>query len=90
MELYENNLRDTVERGPAPMREQIVIAMDAIPDDPDRLDAWFREHIQKPPLSHDTALYNRLQKAKEELKDLLAPGTGESRDLLSGKNNARK
>lgn len=71
-EHYENNLRDAVDRGPAPVREQIMIAMDAIPDDPDRLDAWFKEHIQKPPLSHDTALYNQLHKAKEELKELLA------------------
>ena len=71
-EHYENNLRDAVERGPAVVREQIMVAMDVVPAKADELDAWFAEYLQKPPLSHDTPLYNRLHQAKEELKQLLA------------------
>lgn len=71
-EHYESNLRDAVDRGPAPVREQIMVAMDAIPQDVEGLDDWFKEYIQKPPVSRDTDLYNQLHKAKEELKELLA------------------
>jgi len=71
-EHYQGHLHDAVEQGPAAVREQIMIAMDACPTAADRLDNWFKEHLQKPPLSYDTALYNRLHQAKEELKELLA------------------
>ena len=71
-EHYQSHLHDAVEQGPAAVREQIMIAMDACPPAADRLDRWFKEHLQKPPISYNTALYNRLHQAKEELKELLA------------------
>ena len=71
-EHYQGHLHDAVEQGPPAVREQIMIAMDACPTAAGELDRWFAEHLQKPPLSHDTALYNRLHQAKEELKELLA------------------
>jgi hypothetical protein len=71
-EHYQGHLHDAVEQGPAAVREQIMIAMDACPPAADRLDRWFKEHLQKPPISYNTALYNRLHQAKEELKELLA------------------
>lgn len=71
-EHYQGHLREAVEQGPAAVREQIMIAMDACPAAAENLDRWFKDHLQKPPISYDTALYNRLHQAKEELKELLA------------------
>jgi hypothetical protein len=71
-EHYQGHLREAVEQGPAAVREQIMIAMDACPGAAENLDRWFREHLQKPPISYNTPLYNRLHQAKEELKELLA------------------
>jgi len=70
-EHYQGHLREAVEQGPATVREQIMIAMDACPGAADGLDRWFKDYLQKPPISYNTALYNRLHQAKEELKELL-------------------
>ena len=54
-----------------PMRTQFDAAVDAAAD-VDDLDAWFVEHFHRAPISQDTATYNALFSAKEELKKLLA------------------
>ena len=61
-----------VDRAGAAAIEQFNAAMESAPAHAEDVDAWFAEHFHKAPISHDTALYNALHAAKEELKKLLA------------------
>jgi hypothetical protein len=36
------------------------------------VDAWFAEHLQRPPISHDVESYNQAYAARSSLKDRIA------------------
>lgn len=68
---HAQHLTAPLELGPAAVREQIGIAMDSVPTDPAKVDAWFNTNFRKPPISDDAELLGRLQVAKKALKAAL-------------------
>lgn len=69
---YEDFIRGLVDQQNAAVREQVGVAMQTAPESAEEVDEWFEKYMKKPPLSQNTALYNALFAAKEELKKLLS------------------
>src|SRR3990170_4937491 len=77
---YQDGLRDAVNRGGAGEIEQAESAVEALPGQIElaqgtieaEVDAWFGKHIRKPPIAHDTLLYNIIHQAVQQLKVRLA------------------
>jgi citrate lyase gamma subunit len=77
---YQDGLRDAVNRGGAGEIEQAECAVEALPAQLEgaqgaldaEVDAWFGKHIRKPPISHDTLLYNLIHQMVQQLKVRLA------------------
>jgi len=69
---YTDGPQQHVSRAGEAAIAQLEEAMSDAPTDAADVDAWFAEHFHKAPISQDTALYNALHAAKEELKKLLA------------------
>jgi len=70
--VWARDAGQAVDRAGAAAIEQFTAAKEDAPSYAEDVDSWFEEHFHKAPISHDTALYNALHAAKEELKKLLA------------------
>lgn len=76
---HADTLRDTFSRAGAAAEAQVEKAVEGLaqrlhasPDREAEIHAWFTEHFHKPPVSHDTQLYNAVHAALPELKARLA------------------
>jgi hypothetical protein len=69
---YTDGPQQHVSRAGDAAIKQLDDAMADAPTDASDVDAWFELHFHQAPISIDTALYNALHAAKEELKKLLA------------------
>jgi hypothetical protein len=79
---YAANLADRVSRASAEAMAQVEGAVKELPPatdasvtdirDEDTLESWFAKHFHRPPVSHDTELYNAIHVALDDLRLRLA------------------
>jgi hypothetical protein len=73
---FAENLADRVGRASPAAIEQVNTAIKKLPeaieqadgDAEDALEPWFAEHFHRPPVSHDTELYNAIHAALNDLR----------------------
>jgi hypothetical protein len=75
--LYDSAVRPIVDaHTDAGVRDQVAAAFAKPPATPDEVDAWFERHFHKPPVSHDTTLFNQLQAIRAAARDAAGQDTG--------------
>lgn len=73
--LYDAHVRELADQQKAAVRKQLEKAfLEQPPQNVDDVDPWFLKHFHRPPVSHDTILFNRLRGMTAAIRSAFTPG----------------